>query len=77
MEKKFIYLTNIIFLLFDQYIGKPEAIGEKVAHAIINAVHMLYPDGSGCPKSVIGIIRKEWITKFTVGLMRILLDKKE
>jgi hypothetical protein len=77
MEKKFIYLTNIIFLLCDKYISKPEAIGEKMAHAIISAVRMLYPDGSGCPKSVIGIIRKEWITKFTVGLMRILLDKKD
>jgi len=77
MEKKYIFLTNILFLLFDKYISKPEATGEKVAHAIINAVHMLYPEGAGCSKSIIGTIRKEWIGKFTVGLMRVLLDKKE
>jgi len=76
MEKKFIYLTNILFLLCDQYVGKPEVVGEKVAHAIIGAVRMLYPDGAGCPKSVIGTIRNEWLDKFVAGTMRILLDKK-
>jgi len=69
MEKKFLYLTNILFLLFDKYIGRPEAVGERVAHAIIGAIHMLYPDGAGCSKSIIEAIRKEWVGKFTVGLM--------
>jgi len=77
MEKKQIYLVNVLFLFFDKYVSKPEAVGEKVAHAVISAVHMLYPEGAGCPKSIIGAIRKEWVAKFTVGLMRVLLDKKE
>jgi len=77
MEKKIVYLVNVLFLLFDKYIGRPEAVGERVAHAIIGAIHMLYPNGAGCSKSVIDSIRKAWIGKFTVGLMRVLLDKKE
>lgn len=77
MEKKITYLVNVLFLLFDKYVGNPETIGEKVAHAIIGAMHMLYPTGAGCSKSVIGSFRKEWIEKFTVGLMQVLLYKKE
>jgi len=77
MEKKIIYLTNILFLLCDKYISRPEKIGEKVACAIKQATKMLYPDGPGTTESVIGAIRKEWLDKFTAGLTKVLFDNKE
>ena len=65
MEKKSVYLQNLLFLLFDKYIDSPEIAGEKVASAIIGASKMLWP--SRYEDTTVEVIRRGWIAEFIEG----------
>ena len=77
MEKKFIYLQNLLFLLFDKYIGKPEVIGKKVAKALVNATKMLCPQRNGFSEGDTSKIREEWFAKFKDGMMQVLSNEND
>lgn len=73
MEKKLVYLKNLLFLLFDKYISEPEVIGEKVANAIIGAIRQLIPTRNGLSSEQIVEVQRSWFRRFTDGMNKIFI----
>ena len=74
-KKKFIYLQNLLFLLFDEYIRKPKIIGEKVGCIIVKATRLLFGSENGSNGRE--LIRKEWYNEFLSGILITLMNESE
>lgn len=68
LEKKIIYLTNLLFLLFDKYWNTPDIAGEKIACSIRKATKMVCPtrlELNGTEEQ-----RNIWIRKFIFSIIK-------